>query len=140
MQLGKCVKVSCDPAVASAAADSNGSVIDMSGFEGAIFTAKIGTADAGNGLKIQTGDESDGSDMADLEGAEVFSDGTSTTLILDVSKAYQKRYLRAVVVRGAATTIGSVHVTQYCPRTLAVDNDTPDDNSFAAVIAPEVAA
>lgn len=139
MQLGKDVKISCNAAAASATSDFVGDVIDMSGFEGVIFTAKIGTADAGNGIKIQTGSESDGSDMADLVGAEVFSDGTSTTLIIDASKTYQQRFLRPVVVRGAATTVSSVHVTQYCPRTKPIDNNAPDDNTFIDVIAPEVA-
>lgn len=139
MQLGKDVKISCNDAAASATSDFVGDVIDMSGFEGVIFTAKIGTADAGNGIKIQTGSESDGSDMADLVGAEVFSDGTSTTLIIDASKTYQQRFLRPVVVRGAATTVSSVHVIQYCPRTKPIDNNAPDDNTFVDVIAPEVA-
>lgn len=139
MQLGKDTKITCSGSTASSTGLVEGDVIDMSGFEGAVFTANISTADAANGLKIQAGSEADGSDMADLVGAEVFSDGTSTTLIVDVSKAYEERYLRPVIVRGVATAVSAVHVTQYCPRTLPVDNGSADDNSFVAVVSPELA-
>ena len=49
----------------------NGTVLDMTGFEGVLFITAIATANAGNLLKAQIGSKNDGSDAADLEGSAV---------------------------------------------------------------------
>ena len=69
MNLSKYAKVTrVLNAVAAGVTNQNGSVIDMSGFEGVQFIALFGalTASQVTSLKVQQGNLADGSDMADL--------------------------------------------------------------------------
>jgi hypothetical protein len=89
----------------------NGAVIDRANFESVRFTALLGdvTATCVLGLKLQSGDLSDGSDMADVSGAAVAytagaSDADSKLLVLDVFKP-TKRYVRCVLTRTTANAV-----------------------------------
>ena len=130
MNLSKSIKVTrALNGVVAGTTEQNGSVIDMSGFEGVQFIALFGalTATQVTSLKVQQGDASDGSDMADLAGslhtALGDTDGNKC-LVTDLFRP-QKRYVRAVVKRGTANAvIDGVIALQYSPRVEPATNDT----------------
>ena len=90
------------------AGTENGLVLNRVGFYSAIFGVAVGAATGtptaqSVKIKIQTGDESNGSDMADYldaedilyESDELDADNTNTFLNVDLTAA--KTYIRAVV-------------------------------------------
>lgn len=110
-------------ATAAGTTDINGTVIDMSEFDGVRFVAMFGalTATQVTNMKAQQGDQSDGSDAADIPGAVTanLNDADSNkVLILDVSKnMITKRYIRCVVDRGTANAVvDGVIADQYIAR------------------------
>lgn len=110
LNLGKSSKCS-RPINATAAGTSavNGSTVDMTGFDSVLFIAAIGTLTATQvtSLKAQGGAASNGSDAADITGANTsaMADGDSNKLlVLDVVRP-QFRYVRPVVVRGTANAV-----------------------------------
>jgi len=82
----------------------NGTVIDMSGYEGAAFEFNVGATDIATTVKVQAGTLSDGTDMADVAGLSqaytATDDNKPTVLNLDHPA---KRYARAVAVIGVGT-------------------------------------
>jgi len=118
--LSKSIKITRVSASAAAGtSDVTGSVLDMQGFDGVLFIASFGTLTATQvtSLKAQQGSQSDGSDMADLEGSKVgpLADGDGgKCLVLDLFRP-GKRYVRAVVDRGTANAVvDDVIAVQYC--------------------------
>lgn len=114
----------------------NGSILDMSGFEGVMFIAEANTITDGTpALKAQDGNDSGLSDAADLAGSSVpyaITDDNKA-VILDVYKPL-KRYIRPVFVRGGDTgaVIDSILAIQYAPRV------QPTTHDAATVAASEV--
>lgn len=135
MQLGKSTLISCGDVTAAGTSAVNGTAIDMANYEGIVFVVKLGTAAANNSFKLQGGDQSDGSDAVDYASSSVSSDGTSTTLIIDIHKP-NKRYVRPVVTRGTSSTIQSITAIRYCGRSLPSAIDADADVAFAAVVSP----
>ena len=110
-------------AQSSAGTDVDSSVVDMQGFLDATFFVTIATANAANFLKLQQGDESDGSDMADLEGTKVVAAADGDVVCAEVFRPL-KRYVRAVVDRGGAdTATGDMYCVQSQARVVPVDNN-----------------
>lgn len=106
----------------------NSSVIDMQGYEGVQFTALFGTitATAVTGIKVQQGNQPDGSDATDLVGTALAIPDTASNKVL-VSEIYKptKRYVRLVVTRGTANAvIDGVLAQQFGARVLPPVNDT----------------
>lgn len=98
--------------------------VDTLGYEGVMFLASIGSANAGNGIKVQQGQASGMGDASDLAGSAVMSDGTQTDLVADVYQPLE-RYVRCVVIRaGTTTTVEAVWAILYGPRTVPVTNVT----------------
>lgn len=130
MNLSKEIKITrVVNATAAGTTDIEGSVLDMSGFEGVVFIALFGTLTATQvtSLKAQQGAASDMSDAADLEGSSVGpladTDGNKC-LVLDVYRP-QERYVRCVVDRGTANAVvDGVIAIQYGPRTKPTINDS----------------
>lgn len=95
-------------AIAAGTTNQNSNVIDMQGFEGVMFTALFGnlTATAVTGIKVQQGNQSDGSDAQDLAGSAVSiaDTGSNKALITEIYKP-SKRYVRCVVTRGTANAV-----------------------------------
>lgn len=122
----------------------NGAVVDMSCFEGVLFTLAAGTITDGTVvLKAQGGTLADGSDMADLA-------GTATTLavtddnqvaVLDIYKPLF-RYVRAVAVRGGVTgaILDGLLAIQYEPKVLPTVNDPATVGATNLVISPALGA
>jgi hypothetical protein len=110
----------------------NSSVIDMAGYEGVQFTALFGTitTTAVTGIKVQQGNQSDGSDMTDLAGTALAIPDTASNKVL-ISEIYKptKRYVRLVVTRGTANAvIDGVLAQQFGARV----NPPTNDSSVAA--------
>lgn len=99
-------------ATAAGTSDINGNVVDMAGFESVIGIVCLGAVtDTGTLiLKAQTGDASDGSDMADISGAtttivtESGGNLDNKYIVLDVHKPL-KRYARFIIDRGTANAV-----------------------------------
>lgn len=83
----------------------NSDVVDTANFEGVRFVVAWGTiTDGSPSVKAQQGKESDGSDMADLEGTSISvgTDDDNKLTIIDIYRP-RERYVRAVVTRGGTT-------------------------------------
>lgn len=96
-------------AAAAGTSAVNGTVIDMLGYESIAFVAAFGTLTATQvtGIKVQHGDASDGSDMADLAGSASgnLADTDGNKLLLGEIYRPRKRYVRCVVTRGTANAV-----------------------------------
>lgn len=116
-------------AVAAGTTSQNGSTLDMSGWDGVLFVAQLGTLTATQvtGLKAQQGNASNMSDAADLINTAVgpLADGDSNKcLALDIYRPLE-RYVRCVVTRGTANAvIDGVIAIQYRGRKAPVTQDT----------------
>lgn len=97
---------------ASGTSTVNGAVQDLANFDGYVFFTVIYTANAGNFLKAQQGEVSDGSDMADLAGSKQVAVANGQVVYYDAKKGGE-RYVRPVVVRGAATIVGEIYAIPY---------------------------
>lgn len=119
MNLSKDIKITrVMSAIVVGTTSQNGSILDMSGYDGVMFIATFGalTATQVTSLKAQQGALVAGGDMADLAGTNVgpLADADSNKcLVLDIYRP-QKRYVRPVVVRGTANAvIDGVLAVQY---------------------------
>jgi hypothetical protein len=84
--------------------------VDMSGFDGVVFLASVGTAAAGNYMTVQQYPATGGSGSADLLGTKV---GVSKTdMVIDIYKP-QERFLTASVVLGTSSTVEAMWAIQY---------------------------
>lgn len=100
----------------SAGTAVNGTAIDMRNYDGVLFIGTIGTANAGNLLKVQQGNLSDGSDGSDLEGTAVVATQNGQVVGADVYRPLesQGRYLRPVIIRAGTNTVtGTIYAVQY---------------------------
>lgn len=124
-------------ASASGTTAVNGNALDMSGFEGVLFVTTIATANAGNFIKAQIGAVADGSDAADLAGTKVTPAANTNAVWLDIYRADPaQRYIRPVVVRGAASAVGEVYAIQYESRKQVVNNNIANTITGKLVISP----
>lgn len=116
-------------AVAAGTSNQNGATLDMSGWDGVLFIAAVGTLTSTQvtGLKAQQGNASNMSDAADLAGSAVgpFADADGNkALALDIYRPLE-RYVRCVVTRGTANAvIDGVIAIQYRGRKSPVTQDT----------------
>lgn len=99
-------------AAASGTTDVSSSVIDMQNCDGVVGRVTIATANAGNFLKGQIGNASDGSDMTDVAGSKVVAAANGQLVALELQRVQGYRYSRFVVVRGAATATGDLTFTR----------------------------
>lgn len=116
-----------------------GSTIDTQGATSVTFIAPIGTITSTGvpNVKVQWGDASDGSDMADITGATTTYADTGSNLLacIEIVKPV-KRYMRVVVTRTTANAVlggcpcillgnrtepQSLEATQQCAIVLAPD-------------------
>lgn len=88
--------------------DTNGAVIDTQGFQSGVISLKLVAYTDGAAVgKVQEGDSSDGSDMADIPAARVIGGGASLGAANEVDKigyVSNKRYVRVVVTTTGTTT------------------------------------
>lgn len=134
----KIVRVSA--AVAAGSADSNGTAVDMQGYDGVVFVASIGAIVTGAvaSLKAQQGAQAGGGDAADLAGTSVViaDDQDGKCAILDIYRPTD-RYVRPVVMRATQNvTIDSVVAILYNGRKAPVALDTTAIATSKAVASP----
>lgn len=103
----------------------NGETIDTASYEGVAFECLIGATDITATLKVQHGNQSDASDMADVTGlsqAIAATDDNKPT-VLDLKP--QKRYARvvAVVADGTVGAYVSAVANLYKGRVVPVTQD-----------------
>jgi len=124
----------------AAATDLEGAVIDMSGWNAIKCTLVMGaiTALAVTSVKWQQGDESDGSDMADLEdtGITIAADDDNQVFVPELTNP-QKRYVQIYVDRATANAVVASAVYEQFrgrgapvtqPATTTVEtNNAPDE-------------
>ena len=129
LNLSKEVKVTRVMDAVAAGTDDvqEGTVLDMSGFDGVVFIAALGTltASAVTDLRAQQGKLADGSDMADLKGTKVSlaDDDDNKLAVLDVYRP-QERYVQCNIVRATANAvIDGVIALQYKGRKAPVTHD-----------------
>jgi hypothetical protein len=101
--------VSIEPDVKTASAD--GAVVDTFGFDNLQAVIEAGTIDTGDGdetyaVKLQEGDASDGSDMADVTGTSLSitaSNQLKTIGVVGLGTGVRKRYVRVSLTVGGTT-------------------------------------
>lgn len=124
MNLSTDVKVTKVHAYESTAAATHYSdILDMSGYEGVVFIASMGSAAADIGVNAQQDTDPAGGTMADLAGTKILSDATQKNFVLDLYRPTE-RYVRLAVLRGTTSTIEAIWAIQYGPRLKPVDNTT----------------
>lgn len=100
---------------------TTGDEVDMAGYEGAVFFCEIGTANAGNFIKIQQDTVTGMASAADLEGSKLAASYDGEIVAVEVKRPTE-RFLRALVVRGASSTHGPVYCIRYGAAVKPVDN------------------
>lgn len=140
MNLIKQVKLRLNKASSPSATTAvNGDTVDMQGCDGVLFVATIATANAGNYLKAQQSAAANMSDAADLAGSKVVAAADGEVVALDIFRP-QERYVRPVVVRGAATIVGEIYAIQYDARMLPQDNNVTGAILATLLISPDEGA
>jgi hypothetical protein len=98
----------------SAGTDVNGTTVDLQGFDGVMFFARIATANAGNFIKVQEGATT--SPTADLAGSKAIAAVNGDVVLVDIYRPL-KRYARAVIVRAGTNTVtGDLYAVKYVGR------------------------
>lgn len=111
-------------------------IVDMQGFESVVFFTSLGTAATNNGMKVQQGADSGGSDLADLAGSLQTSGSSDEDLAVEIIKP-RERYLACAIVRGTTTTIGDIWAIQAGPRVGARDNSVSGTIAVKSLASPE---
>jgi hypothetical protein len=98
------------PVAAGTGDTQTGDIIDTFGWESIAFGVSFGalTAGAVTGLKVQYGNQANGSDMADVAGSPIsIPQATGSNQVWWSAEIYRptKRYLRVAVVRATANAV-----------------------------------
>lgn len=131
MNLSKKVKISTavtPTAGAAAATDLEGSIIDMSGFDGVLILVRMGAIDgsAVTSIKAQQGAIAAMTDAVDLEGTkqDIADDDDDQTFYIDVYRPTE-RYVRLYVDRATQNAvIASAEYIQYGGRKFPTTHGT----------------
>lgn len=119
----KFTKVSDVAAAATTAVNS--ASVDMAadhGYDGVAFVTSFGTADAGNYIKLQQSDDNGSTDgWSDIAESAVDPGASDEDQIIDIQQP-RKRYVRAVCIRGASSTVENIWAIQYRGRKVPVTN------------------
>lgn len=101
--------------------DTNGNVVDTQGYEAGVMLLRLGAyTDGTYTLKVQEGDEINGSDMADIPAERIIGTASALAAANNHDKLgfiANKQYVRAVVT-SASTTSGALVLAQCvlaCP-------------------------
>lgn len=125
-------------AVVAGTSAQTATTVDMSGYDGALCIAALGTLSATQvtSLKAQQGSDSGGSGAADITGAVTTAPADADSnkmLILDVNRPVA-RYVTFVLSRGTANAVlDGMFVILYGPRTVPITADTTVSQQLAVV-------
>lgn len=111
-------------------------VIDMQGYDGVIFISRIGTANAGNYLKVQQGSLNPISDAVDLAAKKIVAAANDQAVWVDVYRPTD-RYLQAVMVRGVSTASGDIFAIRYGGRKRAEVNNITNTIIGELLVSPD---
>lgn len=105
-------------AAVSAGTLVQGAIVDMQNWDGVVFFCTIATANAGNYLQAQQGEQSNLSDDEIIAGSGVVAGADGDVVALEVHQP-QDRYVRPEIVRaGANTATGQIYAIRYKGRRL----------------------
>lgn len=111
--------------------------LDMSGYSGVLFIARLGTAAAGNTIKVQQDTASSMASASDLAGTSVAS-GANNIVAVEVvfpgGAGTGEQYVRCRVTRGTSSTIDSLVAIRFGSR--SKPTTMPSTVSFESWIAP----
>lgn len=103
----------------------NSASVDMAadnGYDGVAFVTSFGTADAGNFIKLQQSDDNGSTDgWSDIAESAVDPGASDEDQVIDLQQP-TKRYVRAVCIRGASSTVENIWAIRYNGRKLPVNN------------------
>jgi hypothetical protein len=115
-------------AVAAGVTTINATHVDMSGSESVVFAIHFGAivSGAATSVKLQQGDLSDDSDMADITGATLtVADTDDNRIALLEAVQPKKRYVRVVVSRATQNaTVDTISALLFSRRKVPVTQDT----------------
>lgn len=100
------------PIASAASTATNGTGVDMQGWEGVLFVLNLGATDGTVDMKAQRDDNSGFSSATDITGAaitQVTASGDNKLYLLDVYRP-SERYCRVVVTTGAGATADQLGV------------------------------
>lgn len=125
----------------SAGTAVNGATVDLKDADGCLFMATIATANAGNYMKLQAGNASDGSDMADVAGSKVVADANGSVVAIEVNRLPGYRYARAVIIRaGTNTATGDMYHIRYNASVAPVVRDVTNSCKTLVLQSPALGA
>lgn len=123
-------------ATATGTTTINSTEVDMADFENVVFVTSLGTANAGNGHKIQQDTVTGMAGAADLLGSQLLCNGTGRVLMSEVIKPLE-RFVRCAVIRaGATTTINNVLAIQFGARKRPIDNNVTNVQAAETLVSP----
>jgi hypothetical protein len=131
LNLLKNVKISSAVTPAAGVAgttDIEGTILDMSGYEGVLMLVRMGaiTGSAVTSIKAQQDTDSAGGTMADLLGTSqtIADDDDNEIFVIDLFRP-QERYVRLYVDRGTQNAVvASAEYIQYGPKAAPVTQPT----------------
>jgi len=100
---------------AAGATNINGTIIDMSGFDGCLIAVHFGAIVGGavTSIKAQHGDDSALADAADITGSSVTVADTDDDKVFYIDVRSRKRYLRLVALRATQNSTLAATYLQY---------------------------
>lgn len=114
MALQHDIKITTVAPTATGTTTITGTALDMTGFDGAIFIARLGSPAVNNNLRVQQCDTTGGS-YADLAGSKAGDHATDNPLIVEVNRPLEG-FLKWQITRGTTTTIDAVTIIQYASK------------------------
>lgn len=106
---------------AAGTSDVQSAILDMAGCHSVVFLSSFAVGAVDNFLRVEEGDESDGSDMAPVADGFVSPGSSDEDQWVDFHKPW-KRYIRCVAERDTETAIGDIWALQYGLRSWPADN------------------
>lgn len=109
---------------------TEGDIIDTAGFDTVAFVgAAMGTANAGNYVKVQQDSAAAMGTAADLEGTKVTPGDNGDAALVEIIRPGE-RYIRLVAVRGASSTLGDAYAILGRANKGAVTHGTTIDSEI----------
>lgn len=111
-------KITVEAPTATGTTTIDSTILNMAGYEGVIWIARLGSPAANNNIRAQQDIVVGFGAAADLQGTLVNS-ASNNVHVLDLKRP-QEQFVRCRVTRGTTTTIDTLVAIQYNPASLAV--------------------
>lgn len=112
--------------------------VDMAGYEGVVFLARMATPNAGNYISVAQSDDLSGSPdgYSDLLASKVTT-GTADEVVFCEVYRPTKRYLLPTITRGASTTVEGFIAIRYGAKKLPITNTVAGTSIAEVHISPD---